>query len=144
MTFVAATGAERELPAPASRLHPLIKGHSSVEVALLALILVLFCVLGVTYARAVLLWQAPDEPAHFSYVRYLVERGQLPVLVPGDYPGTLVPLGPKTPPDISIEPFRYESHQPPLFYVTAAAAQLVKAGAASARLVSLVYAVGML
>jgi uncharacterized membrane protein len=78
-----------------------------------------YLTLALAYARVTPAWQAPDEPAHYNYVAYLAERGQLPILQQGDYPDGQVPIGPETrPADVSA--FRYESHQPPLFYALAA------------------------
>ena len=85
----------------------------------LAVILALYLTLGLAYARATPPWQAPDEPAHFNYVRYLAERAELPLLQPGDYPDGVVPTGPNTR-LTDITAFRYESHQPPLFYALGA------------------------
>ncbi|MBV8083500.1 MAG: DUF2142 domain-containing protein [Chloroflexi bacterium] len=73
-----------------------------------------FLGLALAYAYYTPPWQAPDEPAHYAFVQFLAERGQLPVLVPGDYP-VGDPPGPRTRlADISA--YRYESHQPPLYY----------------------------
>jgi hypothetical protein len=81
----------------------------------LALAVAIFLALALAYARATPAWQAPDEPAHYNYVAYLATTGQLPILQPGDYPDGKVPIGPEVRlSDISA--FRYEAHQPPLFY----------------------------
>jgi hypothetical protein len=81
----------------------------------LALIVAMFLTLALAYARATPAWQAPDEPAQYNYVAYLATTGQLPVLQPGDYPDGKVPIGPQVRlADVSA--FRYEAHQPPLFY----------------------------
>src|SRR3974377_348346 len=89
---------------------------------LLLLILAVYLVLGVLYAVYTPAWQAPDEPAHYNYVRYLVQNGRFPVLQMGDYPNDYleqIKLE-KFPPNLSIAPIRYESHQPPLYYLLAA------------------------
>jgi len=81
----------------------------------LALTVAVFLSLALAYARATPAWQAPDEPAHYNYVAFLATTGQLPVLQPGDYPDGKVPIGPHVRlTDVSA--FRYEAHQPPLFY----------------------------
>jgi hypothetical protein len=80
--------------------------------------------LALAYAQATPLWQAPDEPAHYNYVAYLAEHGQLPVLQQGDYPAGRIPIGPQVRPS-DISEFRYESHQPPLFYALGALAYKV-------------------
>ena len=85
---------------------------------LLLLILAVYALLGVLYAVYTPAWQAPDEPAHYNYIRYLAEQGDFPVLHPGDYPSTFLEeiKGRHFPPDLSIDPIRYEFHQPPLYY----------------------------
>ena len=85
----------------------------------LALIVAAYLALALAYARATPAWQAPDEPAHYNYVAYLAEHAQLPVLQPGDYPAGKVPIGPEVR-LTDISDFRYEAHQPPLFYALAA------------------------
>jgi 4-amino-4-deoxy-L-arabinose transferase-like glycosyltransferase len=89
---------------------------------ILALILSLYFVLGILFAANTPPWQAPDEPAHYNYVRYLVEQGSFPVLHMGDYPHAYLEeiKSRRFPPDLSIDPIRYEFHQPPLYYALAA------------------------
>ncbi|CAA9542262.1 MAG: hypothetical protein AVDCRST_MAG49-987 [uncultured Thermomicrobiales bacterium] len=73
----------------------------------LALLLLACAVLGAAWSLVVPTFEAPDEPAHWSYVTYLARERELPAhadRVPGKpWPGS------------------YESHQPPLFYAAAAA-----------------------
>ncbi len=92
------------------------------ERTILALILVLYFALAGLFAAITPAWQAPDEPAHYNYVRYLAENGAFPVLHPGDYPHAYLEeiKSRKFPPDLSIAPIRYEFHQPPLYYALAA------------------------
>lgn len=82
-------------------------------------ILVVYALLGVLYAVYTPDWQAPDEPAHYNYVRYLAEEGRFPILKPGDFPaGYLEEIkAAHFPPEMSIAPIRYEFHQPPLYYL---------------------------
>jgi 4-amino-4-deoxy-L-arabinose transferase-like glycosyltransferase len=89
---------------------------------ILALILCLYFALGILFAANTPAWQAPDEPAHYNYVRYLAENGSFPVLHMGDYPHAYLEeiKSRKFPPDLSIDPIRYEFHQPPLYYALAA------------------------
>jgi 4-amino-4-deoxy-L-arabinose transferase-like glycosyltransferase len=89
---------------------------------ILALILGLYLALGILYAANTPPWQAPDEPAHYNYVRYLVEQGSFPVLHMGDYPHAYLEeiKSRHFPPDLSIDPIRYEFHQPPLYYAMTA------------------------
>jgi hypothetical protein len=51
-----------------------------IEYGLLALILVLYFALAYGYATRTPDWQIPDEPAHYNYVRQIVENGELPVI----------------------------------------------------------------
>ncbi len=88
----------------------------------LALILIGYLALGVAYASRTPLWQVPDEPAHYNYVVTVAETGQLPALQPGDYPFDYLEeiKSKKFPPNMPVDRIRYESHQPPLYYVLAA------------------------
>jgi 4-amino-4-deoxy-L-arabinose transferase-like glycosyltransferase len=89
---------------------------------LLLIVILLYLVLGTLYALFTPDWQAPDEPAHYNYVRYLAEQHSFPILKPGDYPAAYLEEI-KTahfPSEMSIEPIRYEFHQPPLYYLLAA------------------------
>jgi 4-amino-4-deoxy-L-arabinose transferase-like glycosyltransferase len=99
--------------------------------AFLALIFLIYLVLGVLFAVYTPHWQAPDEPAHYNYIRYLVENGRFPVLQMGDYPHEYMEeiKGRRFPPDLSIAPIRYEFHQPPLYYSLAAPIYVLAKGA---------------
>ncbi len=84
-------------------------------------VLLAYVVLAVLYALVTPAWQAPDEPAHYNYVVHVAEQGGLPELRPGDYPAEYLEQikAARFPPDLSIAPIRYESHQPPLYYLVA-------------------------
>jgi hypothetical protein len=100
---------------PASQITLLRRG-------VLAAIAVAYSLLVVLYAVNVPRWNAPDEPAHFNYVRHLAERVELPVLLPGDYDFAYLERlkAERFPPALSIDGVRYEAHQPPLYYLVAA------------------------
>lgn len=87
----------------------------------LAAVVVVYLILGTLYAVATPSWQAPDEPAHYNYVRHLAETGTLPVLRDGDWDQAFIEatVSARFPPGASIAPFRYEFHQPPLYYFLA-------------------------
>jgi 4-amino-4-deoxy-L-arabinose transferase-like glycosyltransferase len=89
---------------------------------LLVPILVGYLLLGSLYALFTPPWQTPDEPAHFNYVRHIAETGTLPELQRGDYPAEYLEQlkTQRFSPELSIAPVRYESHQPPLYYLLAA------------------------
>ncbi len=91
---------------------------SKTQRLVLILILVAYLGLGALFAIQTPAWQAPDEPAHTNYVRYLAEKGAFPVLHMGDYPHAYLEQikAAKFPPGMSIAPIRYEFHQPPLYY----------------------------
>jgi 4-amino-4-deoxy-L-arabinose transferase-like glycosyltransferase len=112
----------------------------------LAAILVTYTLLAVLFAVYTPPWQAPDEPAHYNYVRYLVEKGQFPVLQMGDYSQGYLDWikEAKFPPILSIDSIRYESHQPPLYYLLAAPLFVVTGGALlPLRLFSVLLGVGL-
>jgi hypothetical protein len=87
--------------------------------ACLPAILAVYLLLGVLFAVYTPDWQAPDEPAHYNYVRYLAEQHRFPLLKPGDFPAAYLEeiKAAKFPPEMSIAPIRYEFHQPPLYYL---------------------------
>jgi 4-amino-4-deoxy-L-arabinose transferase-like glycosyltransferase len=100
--------------------------------AILALVVAVYAVLAVLYATRVPAFNAPDEPAHFNYIYSIAIGHRLPILQPGDYDQALLArlTHDKFPPGEPIASLRYESHQPPLYYVLAAPV-LVAAGGAS-------------
>jgi 4-amino-4-deoxy-L-arabinose transferase-like glycosyltransferase len=87
----------------------------------LPIIVLIYLVLGILYAAYTPAWQAPDEPAHYNYIRHLAEQHSFPVLKPGDFPAAYLEeiKAARFPPEMSIEPIRYEFHQPPLYYLLA-------------------------
>lgn len=96
----------------------------------LAAILVVYLLLAAAFAIFTPAWQAPDEPAHFNYVRYVAERGSFPVLHMGDYPHAYMEQIKQAgfPAGMPIDTIRYEFHQPPLYYVLAAPIYRLTAG----------------
>jgi len=87
----------------------------------LTLIIVTYLLIGTLFAVYTPAWQAPDEPAHYNYVRYLAEQGCLPILQHGDYPAEYLEeiKSNHFPPELSIDSIRYEFYQPPLYYLLA-------------------------
>lgn len=100
-----------------------MKAAARAQYAVLAAIVAAYLLAAVQYARLTPPWQAPDEPAHFNYVKYVAEQGALPVLQMGDFPADYLArfTDPRNTPHMSIDPIRYESWQPPLYYLVAAA-----------------------
>jgi len=96
----------------------------------LAVIIAFYLVFGFAYALCTPLWEVPDEPAHFNYVKHLAEGQGLPILQPGDWDAAYLERlkAAKFPPDLSIDAVRYESHQPPLYYMLATPVYLATRG----------------
>jgi len=88
---------------------------------LLPAIILVYLILATLYAAFTPDWQAPDEPAHYNYIRYLAEQHRFPVLKPGDYTAEYLEeiKAARFPAEMSIAPIRYEFHQPPLYYILA-------------------------
>ncbi|MDP7260330.1 MAG: hypothetical protein QF376_05565, partial [Anaerolineales bacterium] len=84
-------------------------------------IMLAYMTIGALYAVNTPAWQAPDEPAHYNYIRGLAETGRLPVLQRGDYDqaylSQLTARG--FPAGMAVDALRYEGHQPPLYYLLA-------------------------
>lgn len=97
---------------------------------LLAIILFFQLVFGILYAVRTPHWQAPDEPAHYNYIRVLAETGTFPVLQQGDYDQAYLEKikSEKFPPNLSVDSIRYEAHQPPLYYLLATPVYLMARG----------------
>lgn len=106
---------------------------------LLPVIILLACCLGTLYAIYTPAWQAPDEPAHYNYVKYLAMVHRFPVLKAGDYPADYLEeiKAARFAPELSIDPLRYEFHQPPLYYLLAVPVyQVFEGGLLALRLLS--------
>ena len=113
---------------------------------MLVIIISVYLLIGVLYATFTPAWQAPDEPAHYNYVRYLAEKGRFPALHYGDYPHAYLEQikAAHFPPELSIEPIRYEFWQPPLYYMLATPIYRLFDGAlAPLRLLSVVLGAGV-
>jgi hypothetical protein len=88
----------------------------------LALVLLVYLGLASAYAWLTPPWNNPDEPAHYNYVAFVAERRALPELVAGDWDQSLLTqaIPERFHPRFDISSIRYESHQPPLYYVLSA------------------------
>lgn len=95
---------------------------SEFRISLFGLILIAYLVLGTMYAVLTPAWQAPDEPAHYNYVRYLATESGFPELVSGCYDQAYLEqlTTRRFPPGLPINRLCYEFHQPPLYYLLAA------------------------
>ena len=88
----------------------------------LYVILLAYIGLGTLYATHTPAWQVPDEPAHYNYIRAIVEQHALPVLQAGDYDEAYLNQlkSQLFPPNLPVSGIRYEGWQPPLYYLLAA------------------------
>ncbi len=86
-----------------------------------AAILIVFLVVGILYAVYTPRWQAPDEPAHYNYIRALATGEGFPILETGDYNQAYLSrlTSEGFPPELSVATLEYEDHQPPLYYLLA-------------------------
>lgn len=84
----------------------------------LTLLVLVYLFVGALYAIYTPDWQAPDEPAHYNYVRQLAS-GRFPIIEPGDYDQDYQSrvISSKFDSQYSIEQFEYEDYQPPLYYL---------------------------
>ena len=84
----------------------------------LSLLLLAYSLVGGLYAVYTPPWQAPDEPAHYNYVRQLA-TGRFPVMEPADYDESYRAeiVSSAFAASYSIEPLTYEDWQPPLYYL---------------------------
>ncbi len=90
-------------------------------------------------------WQAPDEPAHYNYIRQLA-GGNLPVIAAGDYDQAYLDeiRGARFAPQYSIEPIEYEDWQPPLYYLLLTPVYKLSSGSLPAlRFVSVLFGAGI-
>ena len=111
------------------------------------LIIVAYLGIGAQYAALTPRWQVPDEPAHYNYIRYIIENRSLPTLDPGEYQqGYLEKLKSEGfPAGLPIDSLQYESWQPPLYYLLATPIYLISNGALlPLRLFSLIIGAGVI
>ena len=80
-------------------------------------LLIIYLVAGVLYATMTPAWQAPDEPAHYNYIRQLA-TGEFPVIEEGDYDQSYQSEAVSARfANYDVENFEYEDWQPPLYYL---------------------------
>lgn len=84
----------------------------------LLLLLLAYLAVGTLYAVSTPAWQAPDEPAHYNYIRQLA-AGKLPTIEASDYDEEYRRriVSSQFAPQFSIAPLTYEDWQPPLYYL---------------------------
>ena len=132
--------------------------RSRLEVALFLCILAGYLIAGALFAVYTPRWQAPDEPAHYNYIRQVAENGCCPRIEMGDWQSdylrqlTSAKFAPET--LERLPSIQYEDHHPPLYYLLAAPIFRFSAGsllalrlfsvALGAVTVALTYAIGKL
>jgi 4-amino-4-deoxy-L-arabinose transferase-like glycosyltransferase len=94
---------------------------SNVRLLVGSIILLTFLVAGALYATLTPIWQAPDEPAHYNYIRFLATETGFPELTARcyDQPYLNELTTRHFPPELPITDLCYEFHQPPLYYLLA-------------------------
>jgi hypothetical protein len=85
------------------------------------IILIAYLFMSILYATYTPMWQVPDEPAHYNYIRALAEGRGFPVMEFGDYDQAYLSrlTSERFPATLPIDPLQYEDHQPPLYYILA-------------------------
>jgi len=106
--------------------------RTTVEKMLFALILLGYFFAGALYAIYTPPWQAPDEPAHFNYIRQVAENGCCPRIENGDWQSdylaqlTTARFAPEH--LDQLDAIQYEDHHPPLYYLLASIVYTMSAG----------------
>ncbi|MGD2076962.1 MAG: glycosyltransferase family 39 protein [Chloroflexota bacterium] len=111
----------------------------------LAIVLAVYLAVGYLYAVNTPPWQAPDEPAHYNYIRQLA-AGEFPVIEAGDYDQEYQSevISSRFDPRYSVESFEYEDYQPPLYYlVQTPVFRLFEGNLQALRLVSVLLGTGV-
>src|SRR5262245_34403542 len=103
---------------------PTSRSDALLERGLLTLIVATYLVIAALYAVRTPLWQVPDEPAHYNYVRQIATSGCCPVIQAGDWDNTYLEQikAARFDPAIvgdRLSTVQYEDHQPPLYYLLA-------------------------
>ena len=99
--------------------------HERLRRTLLCAILAAYGLVGGLYVVVTPAWQAPDEPAHYNYVRQLA-AGDWPIMQMGDWDNAYLEelRSRQFPPTLAtpqrLDAIQYEDHQPPLYYLLAA------------------------
>lgn len=82
------------------------------------LLFAIYLGLASAYAIRTPAWQAPDEPAHYNYIRQLA-AGAFPIMEPSDYDESYRAkvVSSRFDPQYPIDSIAYEDYQPPLYYL---------------------------
>ena len=83
-------------------------------------IILAYVVIACLFALRTPAWQAPDEPAHYNYIRQVANGTFIPVLEAGDWDNDYLDQlkGARFQPELldRLDTIQYEDHQPPLYY----------------------------
>jgi 4-amino-4-deoxy-L-arabinose transferase-like glycosyltransferase len=83
-----------------------------------------YLLLGVLFATRTPAWQAPDEPAHYNYIRQIAQGNGIPVIMLGDWDNDYLEQLKASGFDEAqldrLTSIEYEDHQPPLYYALSA------------------------
>ena len=120
----------------------------SLEKTLFAIILLGYLLAGALYAIYTPPWQAPDEPAHFNYVRQIAEAGCCPRIEIGDWQSSYLSqltTARFAPEHLDrLDSIQYEDHHPPLYYLLASVVFKLSDGELTAlRLFSVILGAGV-
>jgi hypothetical protein len=91
----------------------------------LAALVAAYLLIAGLYAALTPAWQAPDEPAHYTYALQVAREGCCPVIALGDWDSAYLDRlkSARFAPELlgDLETIQYEDHQPPLYYLLARA-----------------------
>lgn len=97
-----------------------------------ALVMLVYLVIGALFAVYTPDWQAPDEPAHYNYIAQMAEDRRVPVIEPGDWDQDYLDAlrSARFAPELldDLRRVEYEDHQPPLYYALAVPVYLATDG----------------
>jgi 4-amino-4-deoxy-L-arabinose transferase-like glycosyltransferase len=103
------------------------------EKTLFAFIVTAYLVAGALYAIYTPPWQAPDEPAHFNYIRQIATYGCCPRIETGDWQSAYLSqlTSSRFAPEHldQLNSIQYEDHHPPLYYLLASVVYKLTNGA---------------
>ncbi len=100
----------------------------------LAAILLGYLLVASSFALQTPAWQAPDEPAQYSYIAQIAATGALPVLQADDYNQWWLEymVQERFPRKFNPSMFSYEDYQPPLYYMLATPVHWLTGGSLAA------------
>jgi len=119
--FSIRTATDADVPHTTSPMTSIDRHYVAQPQRWLVIILLLYGLVAVRFALLTPAWQAPDEPAHYNYIANIATQRALPVLKMGDYDQDLLNqlLSSHFDPGLPVAKLRYESYQPPLYYLLA-------------------------